>query len=158
MLFNWGENECLRAWKVDASGTIAFVAKSAEVASAGVAGRGGMPGGILAVSSNGKNHNSGIVWATVPISGDANKFVVEGILRAYDASRLNATPNADGTARLKLLWDSKHIPGNHFNFSKFCPPVVADGKVLVPTYDGRVDIYGLVAPPQEGPLPTNANM
>jgi hypothetical protein len=40
-----------------------------------------------------------------------------------------------------LLWDSTHIPGNHFSFSKFCPPVVADGKVFVPTYDGRVDIY-----------------
>jgi hypothetical protein len=27
------------------------------------------------------------------------------------------------------------------NFSKFCPPVVADGRLLVATYDGRVDIY-----------------
>jgi hypothetical protein len=158
MLFNWGENECLRAWKVDPSGNVTFVAKSAEVASAGLAGKGGMPGGILAVSSNGKNPNTGIVWATVPIAGDANKFVVHGILRAYDASKLDAHSNADGTARLKLLWDSNHIPGNHFLFSKFCPPVVADGRILVPTYEGRVDIYGLVTPPVAGPLPTNANM
>jgi outer membrane protein assembly factor BamB len=117
-----------------------------------------MPGGILSVSSNGKTANTGIVWATTPILGDANKFVVEGILRAYDASKLDPINNTDGTARLKLLWDSKHIPGNHFNFSKFCPPVVADGKILVPTYDGRVDVYALVAPPHQGPLPTNANM
>jgi outer membrane protein assembly factor BamB len=158
MLFNWGENECLRAWKIDRSGTVTFVAKSAEVASAAVAGRGGMPGGILTVSSNGKTGDSGIVWATVPISGDANKFVVEGILRAYDAANLNPIVNADATPRLKLLWDSKHIPGNRFSFSKFCPPVVADGRILVPTYDGRVDVYSLVAPPHQGPLPTNANM
>ena len=157
-LFDWGENECLRAWKIDPSGAVKFIAKSAEVASAGTAGRGGMPGGILTVSSNGKNGDSGIVWATVPISGDANKFVVEGILRAYDASKLNPHNNADGTPRLNLLWDSKHIPGNHFSFSKFCPPVVADGRILVPTYDGRVDVYALVAPPHQGPLPTNANM
>ena len=39
--------------------------------------------------------------------------------------------------------------------SKFCPPVVADGKVFVPTYDGRVDVYGLEEPPV-GTLPTNA--
>jgi outer membrane protein assembly factor BamB len=158
VLFTWGENECLRAWKIDATGVVAFVGKSAEVASAGVAGRGGMPGGILTVSSDGKKPNSGIVWATVPLQGDANKFVVEGILRAYDASNLDPVANADGTARLKLLWDSKHIPGNVFNFSKFCPPIVADGQVFVPTYDGRVDVYGLVVPPQPGPLSTNANM
>jgi len=158
MLFNWGENECLRAWKVEASGIVTFFAKSSEVASAGAGGKGGMPGGILAVSSNGKHANSGIVWATTPLSGDANKFVVEGILRAYDASKLGHTNNADGTPRLRLLWDSKHIPGNHFSFSKFCPPVVADGKILVPTYDGRVDIYALVVAPHDGPLPTNANM
>jgi outer membrane protein assembly factor BamB len=158
MLFNWGENECLRAWNVDASGNVTFVAKSSEVASAGLGGKGGMPGGILAVSSNGKNPATGIVWALAPIAGDANKFVVHGILRAYDASKLDAHPNADGTPRLKLLWDSNHIPGNGFKFSKFCPPVVADGRIIVPTYDGRVDVYGLVRPPHQGPLPTNANM
>lgn len=157
-LFTWGENECLRAWKIDATGVVTFVGKSAEVASAGAAGKGGMPGGILTVSSNGKTPNTGIVWATVPLLNDANKFVVEGILRAYDASNLDPVMNADGTARLKLLWDSKHIPGNVFNFSKFCPPFVADGQVFVPTYDGRVDVYGLVVPPQPGPLSTNANM
>jgi hypothetical protein len=81
--------------------------------------------------------------------------VVEGILRAYDATALDPIGNADGTPRLKLLWDSKHIPHNAFHFSKFCPPVVADGKVLVPTYDGRVDIY-IPANPPGGPKPTNA--
>jgi len=83
------------------------------------------------------------VWTLAPQSGDANTHVVRGILRAYDASALDPIPNADGTPRLKLLWHSDHIPDNAFNHSKFCPPVVADGKVFVPTYDGRVDVYGL---------------
>ena len=65
-------------------------------------------------------------------------------------------PNADGTPRLKLLWDSTHIPGNHFNHCKFCPPVVANGKVFAPTYNGRIDVYGPVHVPP-GPIPTNAN-
>jgi hypothetical protein len=121
-----------------------------------MAGRGGMPGGFPVVSANGMTPNTGIVWATALISDDANRFVVEGILRAYDATALDPVKNADGTARLKLLCDSKHIPGNAFCFSRFCPPVVADGKVFVSTYDGRVDVYGLVRLPRGGPTPTNA--
>jgi len=155
MLFDWGENESLRAWTIDATGKVTFVAKSAEVASAGMGGLGGMPGGFVVVTSNQATPNTGIVWATTPLSHDANRFVVEGIVRAYDASALDPINNADGTPRLKLLWDSKHIPGNTFHFSKFCPPVVADGKLFVATYDGRVDVYALAAP-HAGPLPTNA--
>jgi hypothetical protein len=143
MLFDWGENECLRAWTISPAGTTQFVAKSHEVASVGAAGKGGMPGGMLSLSSNGSIPSTGIVWSLTPISDDANRHVVEGILRAYDAETLDPVANHDGTPRLKLLWDSKHIPGNKFNHCKFCPPVVADGKILVSTYDGRVDIYGL---------------
>src|SRR5262249_30350827 len=135
MLFNWGENECLRAWTIDGTGKTTFVAKSAEVASAGLGGLGGMPGGFPIVTSNGATPDTGVVWATAPIHGDANRHVVEGILRAYDATSLDPVSNLDGTPRLKLLWDSTHIPKNVFSFAKFCPPVVADGKVFVPTYD-----------------------
>lgn len=157
MLFVWGENESLRAWTIDGTGKVQFVAKSAEIASAGLGGIGGMTGGFPIATSNGNTPNTGIVWATAPVSGDANRHVVEGILRAYDATALDPQKNQDGTARLKLLWDSTHIPNNRFNHSKFCPPMVADGKVFVPTYDGKVDVYGLVTPPHVGPLPTNAN-
>jgi outer membrane protein assembly factor BamB len=147
MLFVWGENESLRAWKIDpVSGKVSFVAKGAEVASAGLAfqpdGIGGMPGGMLAVSSNGKLANTGVVWATAPVDGDANHDVVEGIVRAYDATELDPTPIDPTTPRLKLLWDSRRA-GVKFNYSKFCPPVVADGRLLVATYDGRVDVYTL---------------
>jgi hypothetical protein len=157
MLFVWGENESLRAWTIDGTGKVTFLAQGAEVASAGLGGIGGMPGGMLALSSNGMIPSTGIVWATAPISGDANKHVVEGILRAYDATNLDPVKNPDGTPRLKLLWHSKQIPGNTFSFSKFCPPVIADGRVLVPTYDGRVDVYELIKTPPHAELPVNAN-
>ena len=41
-------------------------------------------------------------------------------------------------AKLRLLWQNAG-----FKYSKFCPPVVADGKLLVPTFDGQVDVYEL---------------
>jgi len=145
MIFTWGENESLRAWKIDlSSGNVSFVGKGGEIASAKLAGDptgiGGMPGGMLTLSSNGKQANTGIVWATAPIDGDANHDVVPGIARAYDATQLDATPIDSLTPRLKLLWDSTRS-GVTFDFSKFCTPFVADGRFFVPTYDGRVDIY-----------------
>jgi len=79
MLFCWGENECLRAWTINAAGVATFVGKSAEIASASPAGnRGGMPGGLLAISSNGTTPNTGIIWALAPISGDAIRLFQSG--------------------------------------------------------------------------------
>jgi hypothetical protein len=147
MIFTWGENESLRAWTLDLqTGAVAFVGKGAEVASAALAfaptGLGGMPGGTLALSSNGQAPGTGTVWTLAPVDGDANHGVVEGIARAYDATTLDATPNDPQTPKLKLLWDSRQA-GVTFNHSKFCPPVVADGRLFVPTYDHRVDMYML---------------
>jgi outer membrane protein assembly factor BamB len=147
MIFTWGENESLRAWTLNLqTGAVSFVGKGMEVASAALAlsptGLGGMPGGMLAVSSNGQASDSGIVWALAPVDGDANHGVVEGIARAYDAATLDPTPIDPQTPRLKLLWDSRRS-GMIFNHAKFVPPVVADGRLFVPTYDGRVDMYML---------------
>jgi len=141
-LFDWGENESLRSWQVNpATGQVSFLGKSAEIASRASSldqSIGGMTGGMIAVSSNGTSN--GIVWTLAPIDGNANQAVVAGAARAYDATAFDTANNTDGTKRLKLLWDSTHA-GVPFNFSKFCPPVVADGKLYVATYDGRVDVY-----------------
>jgi len=82
------------------------------------------------------------VWALAPIDGDANHDPVPGIARAYDATNLDPTPIDPFTPRLRLLWDSART-GVNFTHSKFCTPVVADGQLFVPTYDGRVDMYML---------------
>ncbi len=145
MIFTWGENESLRAWNLNpANGKVTFVGKGVEVASAALAaaptGIGGMPGGMLSLSSDGTNN--GIVWALAPVDGDANKDVVTGIARAYDATHLDPTPIDGQTPRLQLLWDSTRA-GVAFNHAKFNAPVVADGRLFVPTYDGHVDMYML---------------
>jgi len=140
MLFTWGENGSLRAFSLDVtSGKTKLLAHGADLASADLAdpikaGLGGMPGGMLALSAAGGDN--GIVWATAPMDGDANKHVEPGIVRAYDATQFAADANSDGVPRLQRIWQR-----SGFLYSKFCPPVVADGKLFVPTYDGQVDVY-----------------
>ena len=140
MLFAWGENAELRAFAFDPSGHVKLLAHGSELASGPLAtapeNMGGMPGGMLSLSANGQNN--GIVWGTAPLNGDANKHVVDGIIRAYDAADFDPVPNPGAPAKLRLLWQQAG-----FKYSKFCPPVVADGKLLVPTFDGEVDVYEL---------------
>ena len=83
-----------------------------------------MPGGMLALSANGTDENSGIVWA---------------ILRAYDLSSRDSIYAFDAKT-LKLLW---HDPIG--TVPHFAGPTVADGHVFVPTnsMQWRFTIYSL---------------
>jgi len=51
-----------------------------------------MPGGTLRLSANGGQAGTGIVWGTLPLEGDANAGTVEGVLRAFDASKVVIGP------------------------------------------------------------------
>jgi outer membrane protein assembly factor BamB len=160
MLFVWGENAPLRSWSLQSDGTPKFLGESNETASAFSGIFNAMPGGMITLSANaGKD---GIVWGSVPLKGtwseqhrndsgpqnegNANQQIVEGVLRAYDAVAFDGT-NANGNARMKLLWQSSQ-PGTNpgdarYTYDKFNPPVIAAGKVFLPTYDGRILIFGL---------------
>src|SRR5262249_35866363 len=66
MLFAWGENGALRAFTLSATGEAKLLAHGAELASENLADPdnqtlGGMPGGMLALSSNGGT--AGVIWA-----------------------------------------------------------------------------------------------
>jgi hypothetical protein len=99
----------------------------------------GSPGGVMSVSANGTNAASGILWATVNTTSDANQAVVAGTLHAFSAQ--NVTDE---------LWNSDMVPGRDSlgNLAKFVPPTVANGKVYVATFSGQVDVYGLFPSPQ----------
>ena len=49
----------------------------------------------------------------------------------------------DGSGQLRVLWDSQDW-NLTFSFNKFNRPIVFNGRVYVPTYDDRVDVYELV--------------
>ena len=140
MHFCGGENGNLRAWTLNADGSSTYLACSAEVASPqSPVPPGGMPGWMISLSANGTG--GGIVWALVP-AGDANMELTPGRLLAYDASNFGVY--GDGSKQLVVLWDSWNWgEGCAFTHPKFNRPVAWNGKVYVPTYDGRVDVYGL---------------
>jgi outer membrane protein assembly factor BamB len=135
-LYCMGENGNLRAWSIEPSGAVKFLARSEEVASPfAPVPPGGMPGGMLCLSSNGLR--DGVVWACVP-DADANKYIVTGRVFAFDASDFSDVLG-DGDHRIKRLWMSDP----HYTYNKFNVPVVNGGRLYVPTYDGTVDVYGI---------------
>jgi outer membrane protein assembly factor BamB len=143
LLYVWGENALLRAIQFDGNrfGT-SPVAKGNVTPSKSTPGIGGMPGGMITLSSNGNKANTGIVWALHAIDGDANKQVVKGILRAYDASNFKTA--ADGSKVFDELWNSEMNPADSMgNGAKVVPPMVASGHVYAPTYDNKINVYGL---------------
>ncbi|HWX22581.1 MAG TPA: hypothetical protein VN578_21980, partial [Candidatus Binatia bacterium] len=95
----------------------------------------GQPGGLLALSANGTNAGSGIIWAVHQVGGDANQQVLPGILHAYNAQNV-ATE----------LWNSEQVSARDSsgNFAKFVPPTVANGKVYLATFSSRLNVYGLL--------------
>jgi PQQ enzyme repeat len=145
LVYCWGENGNLRAWSLNGDGVLTYLACSAEWASPdspddpGGGPKGGMPGGMISLSANGTQPHAGVVWALVPYA-DANMAVVAGRLLAYDATEFGTF--GDGSKQLRVLWDSQDW-NIQFSYNKFNRPVVFNGKLFVPTYDDRVDVYGL---------------
>ena len=141
VVFCWGENGNLRAWALRQNGSLQYLACSAEVASAqSPVPPGGMPGGMISVSANQGVAETGVVWASIPYK-DANQMVSPGRLLAYDASTFGRF--GDGSGSLRVLWDSQDW-NLTFSHNKFNRPIVFNGRVYVPTYDDRVDVYELV--------------
>jgi hypothetical protein len=85
----------------------------------------GMPGGFLSISANGSEAGSGIVWGLHAYAGNANQKLVDGILRAYDASDLG-----------KERWNSRqNLDRDDIGpFAKFTWPTIARGRVYAPTF------------------------
>jgi hypothetical protein len=133
-VYVWGENERIKVYNYNFGNerVDAFRNEGTVFASAGKPAPGGMPGGMLALSSNGTANGSAVLWATIPQNGDANRAVVQGTFVVYDATTIV------NTNQLKQLFSFDY---NYF--SKFGPPVVANGKVYVPTFGNSVLQFGL---------------
>jgi hypothetical protein len=129
VLYNWGVNDRLKAYSFNGSTVAASPSSQGNATQI-------FPGGILALSANGGQPGTGVIWATVATSGDAeNNPPVPGALYAFDADNV-ATE----------LWSSTtNAARDSFgNFAKFVPPLVANGKVYVATWSNQLAVYGLL--------------
>jgi len=118
----------------------------------------GSSGGVLTLSADGSAPGSGVVWASIPVAGDANGGVNPGVLRAFDADNLSTE-----------LWNSNQNQArdDSGNWPKFSPPTVVNGRVYLASFpsDGMADaplnVYGLLTadftlsatPPNPGVMP-----
>jgi hypothetical protein len=81
----------------------------------------------------------GILWAAMPYSGDANNDIVPGVLRAFDA-----------TTGAEVYNSYQNINRDDYGrYAKNPSPVVWNGRVYVPTFNGvmsgagNLAVYGL---------------
>jgi len=138
IIYVFGEADALKMFQLSKNG---YFSEKPDHESTYKAPVGSMPGGILAVSSFGKEN--GILWATVPFAGDANKYLVPGKLIAANAENVTETLWAD---TLRNTFNESEIG----IFAKYNPVVIHEGLVYVPTFSHQVLIYGLQ--PQQTPL------
>jgi hypothetical protein len=133
-IYVWGENDYLKSYAFQASSqTFNTTPASQGTMLPSV----GMPGGMLSISANGAMAGTGILWVSIPASGDANQMVVPGVLRAFDASDLT-----------QELWNSTMAANDDVgNFAKFVPPTIANGRVYLATFSNRLNVYGLPGQP-----------
>ena len=129
-MYIWGVNEPLKAYSFN--GKTFNTSPSSQSA---YSTPGGTTSGTVSVSSNGTTPGTEIVWATAP-TGDPDHTTVGGNLYAYNATNLSS-----------LLWStSSNSSRDSFgDYSKFCAPTIANGKVYVGTDSGQVVAYGLLS-------------
>ena len=129
LLYNWGVGDTVKAYAFGGSKfATAPSLKGTEISI--------FPGGTLALSANGEQHGSGVLWATIASSGNIEDDPpVPGALHAFDAENLS-----------NELWNSGMNPlrDGYGNFAKIVPPVIANGKVYVATFSNQVAVYGLL--------------
>ena len=124
-IYVWGENGHLQAYRFGQG----KILNPANPRLSGYRPPDGMPGGMLAVSASGSQAGTGIVWAVVPLDGDANQQRgVQGILLALDAQDVSRT-----------LWTSEQFAQRDRLglFARFANPIIAGGKVFVSTFGNQ---------------------
>jgi hypothetical protein len=123
--------DTLKAFSLDGSSNGVTLSAIGQSDGVGV----GYQGSNIVISANGRDPSTGIVWAHTPASNTGQ--LQTGYLRAYNASDFSA-------GLFKALWDNASDEEESL-FAKYNQPLVANGKVFLPTFSRQVIVYGLLA-------------
>ncbi|MDE3195856.1 MAG: hypothetical protein KGN84_05910, partial [Acidobacteriota bacterium] len=128
-IYVWPEEDRLRAYRYDPQ-----TGKFDTRAEKGIMGNKGMPGAALSISAN--QGKDGVLWASIPCEDDAWVKIVRGCFYAFDAENI-ARP----------IWSTlANDRSDYFDFAKYVPPTIANGRVYLATFSGRVNVYGRKPP------------
>jgi len=129
-IYTWSENASLNGFLFDTTSHTFNL----QAPLTGPPGPTGNNGALLAVSSNGSDDSTAILWASHAASGDANQGTRPGLVRAFAAGDLT-----------RELWNSSMDPADDpGNYAKFVCPTVANGKVYMASFSNKLVVYGLV--------------
>jgi AraC-like DNA-binding protein len=134
-LYTWAKNDFLNQYVWNAA---AEQFQAAPIASSSTTAD--HPGGAMALSANGSTN--GILWATTTYQQGADYGTIPGVLHAFDATNVSVE-----------LWNSRqNLSQDDFGlYAKFCPPMIANGKVYVSTFSNILAVYGLLTPKVAAP-------
>jgi hypothetical protein len=124
--------DTLKAFSLNSDGSAAQLVANGQSDGTAV----GYQGANLAISANGQDPSTGIVWAYTPALSTIG--LQPGYLHAYHASNF-----AGGI--FQELWNNNtpDSPDRGCSFAKFTQPLIANGKVFLPTFCGKVIVYGI---------------
>jgi hypothetical protein len=139
LVYLWGSQDFAKAWSYNAQSKLLSTSPVMKSTIQGVANT-FYDHAPLSISADGNTAGTGILWASMPYSGDANGTTgapVPGALYALDATDL-----------AKELWDSQMNSARDSvgNYAKFVPPTVVNGKVYLATFSGELVVYGTNPP------------
>lgn len=97
----------------------------------------------ISLSANGNAAGSAILWASYSNNGNADGHAVPANFHAFDAA--NVTHE---------LWNSNQNQArdNAGSWAKWNSPMIANGRVYLPTFDGLFNVYGLLTHANGGSL------
>ena len=137
-LFVWGRKDTLKAYAFNGS-----TFNTTPITGTIVLPDGYSNEPAMSLSSNGTVPGSPILWAAYSANGGADGNAYAGMLRAFDASNVS-----------RELWNSNQVPNRDSSgsWAKWSPPTIVTGHVYLATFDGSLNVYGLLAPPGSGLL------
>ncbi len=131
-LYGFGERDSLKAFAFNGSQFTTVASSHSNVT---------VPSGFsndpaMSISANGLVAGTGVVWTAFCSNGNADGTAQPGEFHAFDAANVG-----------RELWNSAQNGSRDSSgtWAKWSPPLVANGKVYLASFDNSLNVYGLLA-------------